>query len=126
MAGIASVGALGSLTATGGATSILGGATASVGGPGALDGPGGATGSGQPGPGSADGFLDSLSQALSGLNTQLTDANQAMGQFAAGGSSADLGTVMLQMQEASLSLNLGTQVRNGLLDAYRQIMALQV
>jgi flagellar hook-basal body complex protein FliE len=33
---------------------------------------------------------------------------------------------MLQMQEASLGLKLGVQVRDRLLDAYREIMRLQV
>ncbi len=48
-----------------------------------------------------------------------------MADFAAGGSS-DLHTVMLQMQEASLGLKLGVQVRDKFLEAYQEIMRLQV
>lgn len=70
-------------------------------------------------------FLDSLGQAFSQLNGQLTASDQAMAGFASG-DSADVSSVMLQLQEASLNLKLGVQVRDGLLEAYREIMRLQV
>lgn len=70
-------------------------------------------------------FIDSLGQALGALNTQLTTADAAMADFASGGSS-DLQTVMLQMQEASIGLKVGTQVRDKLLEAYQDIMRMQI
>ena len=48
-----------------------------------------------------------------------------MANFAAGGS-ADVHTVMLQMEEASVSLKAATDVRDKLLDAYQDIMRTQI
>jgi flagellar hook-basal body complex protein FliE len=69
-------------------------------------------------------FMDVLGQAVSKLNSDLGSADNAMASFAAGGS-ADLSTVVLQMQEASLELKLGAQVRDRLLEAYQEVMRLQ-
>ncbi len=77
---------------------------------------------GQSGGGS---FTDMLGDALSRLNGQLAQSDASMSAFASG-QSADIGTVMLQMQEASLGLKLGVQVRDRLLDAYRDVMRLQL
>ncbi len=44
----------------------------------------------------------------------------------AGGGSADLHTVMLQMEEASVSVKTVTAVRDKLLEAYSEIMRTQV
>ena len=52
-------------------------------------------------------------------------ADASLADFAAGGSS-DLHTVMLQMQEASIGLKLGVQVRDKFLEAYQEIMRLQL
>ncbi len=82
---------------------------------------GGASGAGQ----SSGSFLDSLGDALNRLNGQMTAADASMQTFAAGGS-ADIQTVMLQLQEASLGLQVGLQVRDRLLEAYNAIMRLQV
>jgi flagellar hook-basal body complex protein FliE len=73
----------------------------------------------------ASSFTDVLGDALNRLNGQLSATDASMAAFASG-QSADIGTVMLQMQEASLGLKLGVQVRDRLLDAYREIMRLQV
>lgn len=105
-------------TSTTGATNALAPAEATAG----AVGPNGASDGGT----GAQSFADTLDQALSELNGQLTASDQAMSSFASGTSSSDLGSLMLQMQEASLNLNLGVKVRDGLLDAYRQVMQLQV
>lgn len=76
-------------------------------------------------PDPAGGFLDTLGNAFGQLNGQLVSADAALADFAAGGSS-DLHTVMLQMQEASLGLQLGVQVRDKFLEAYQEIMRLQL
>lgn len=75
--------------------------------------------------GAADSFLDTIGAAAARLNADLVSADAAMATFAAGGS-ADLHTVVLQMQEASLQLKLGVQIRDRLLEAYQDIMRLQV
>lgn len=92
-------------------------------------GPAGITGTTTvPGTAAADpaqGFLDTLGNAFGQLNGQLVSADASLADFAAGGSS-DLHTVMLQMQEASLGLQLGVQVRDKFLEAYQEIMRLQL
>lgn len=78
---------------------------------------------GQQAPGGS--FVDTLGQAFTNLNSQLNGADATMANFASGGS-ADLHTVMLQMEEASISLKVGTQVRDKLLEAYQDIMRTQI
>ncbi|MBA3876282.1 MAG: flagellar hook-basal body complex protein FliE [Anaerolinea sp.] len=88
----------------------------------------GAAGGGAGGPTQAGGggsFLDAIGAATAQLNADLVSADKAMATFAAGGS-ADLQTVILQMQEASLQVKLGVQIRDRLLEAYQDIMRLQV
>ncbi len=85
----------------------------------------GSTGNAGTGQSSGGSFLDSLGDALGRLNGQMAQADASMQSFAAGGS-ADIQTVMLQMQEASLGLQVGLQVRDRLLEAYNTIMRLQV
>jgi flagellar hook-basal body complex protein FliE len=87
-----------------------------------LNGAGKVDGSGETTGGS---FLDSLSQAFGQINNQLTSADASMASFAGGGS-ADIHTVMLQMEEASISIKTATAVRDKLLEAYQEIMRTQV
>lgn len=70
-------------------------------------------------------FVDLVGEALGQLNAQLVEADAAAARFASG-ASADLHTVMLEMQEATLGLRLGLQVRDRLLEAYHEIMRLQI
>ncbi len=105
---------IGSLSGT---SSIAG--TSSIGGSNTVDG----TAGGTQAPG--DSFLNSLSDAFGSLNTQLTSADAAVADFASGGS-ADLHTVMLQMEEASISLKAATDVQSKLIEAYQDIMRTQV
>ena len=116
------------MAAIGAITSLASAATQAVQAPNAVAGAsaaGSAGATGAAGTGGTQSFMDVLSQGLSGLNSQLTGADAAMANFASGGS-ADLHTVMLQMQEASLGLKLGVQVRDKLLEAYQEIMRLQL
>jgi flagellar hook-basal body complex protein FliE len=136
--------ALGSIGSIGGInpiTALRGGTSAAIGGSGdeldlpAIAGGGIATGgiagggigtAGNAAAGAGNGsFIDALADAAAGLNSELVGADAAMADFAAGGS-ADLHSVVLQMQEASLQLKLGVQVRDRLLEAYQDIMRLQV
>ena len=126
MNAISPISAVSALTGTSGASSIgsIGGTssiagTSSVGGSNTVDG----TAAGTQAPG--DSFLNSLSDAFSSLNTQLSSADTAVADFASCGS-ADLHTVMLQMEEASISLKAATDVQSKLIDAYQDIMRTQV
>jgi len=119
---LASAAGIGSSAATPNPTALGGPGTITP----AAGGVGGATS--VPGSGAADpaqGFLDTLGNAFGQLNQQLVGADASLADFAAGGSS-DLHTVMLQMQEASLGLQLGVQVRDKFLEAYQEIMRLQL
>jgi flagellar hook-basal body complex protein FliE len=102
----------------GGAVGAAGVPSAAVGAPGAA-----ATtiGGGQP----ASSFMDALGDAIGQLNTQLTSADQAAASFATGGT-ADLHTVMLELQQASIGLKTGIAVRDKLLEAYQDLMRLQI
>jgi flagellar hook-basal body complex protein FliE len=113
IAGISGVSGVSGLS---GVNSISGAST--LNGAGAVDGSGGGAGAG-------DSFLNSLSDAFGSLNTQLTSADASMASFASGGS-ADLHTVMLQMEEASVSLKAAVAVRDKLLEAYQEIMRTQI
>jgi flagellar hook-basal body complex protein FliE len=146
MTAIASVGAIGRLASSSLTSAIgggmggnpvggaLGGAasfTAPVGGAAAQAAPavtlGGASPAGAaPDAGSLGGsFMDSLGSALGSLNGQLTGADASMANFASGGS-ADIHSVMLEMQEASIGLQTGIAVRDKLLEAYQEIMRLSI
>jgi flagellar hook-basal body complex protein FliE len=97
----------------------------SVSGAGIANGAGAVDGSASGTQASGDSFLNSLSDAFGQLNSQVTSADSSMADFAAGGS-ADLHTVMLQMESASVSLKAATDVRDKLLEAYQEIMRTQV
>ncbi len=117
--GIGGTGATGALNALGSSDPLS--STGSAGTSTLATGDAAAAGDAAPG----DSFLSSLGAAFGSLNDQLVSADSAMASFAAGGS-ADLHTVLLQMQDASLGLKLGVQVRDKLLEAYQQIMQMQL
>jgi flagellar hook-basal body complex protein FliE len=139
VAAIDGIGAVSSLLRTGAASPLAGaggisggtapgalGGPGSIGGPGALGGPGSVGAAGAADASSAGGsFLDSLGDALGSLNTQLNAADASMASFASGGS-ADLHTVMLELQQASIGLKTGIAVRDRLLEAYQELMRLQI
>ncbi|HWP64269.1 MAG TPA: flagellar hook-basal body complex protein FliE [Candidatus Binatia bacterium] len=73
----------------------------------------------------AGSFLDALGEALAGLNDQLVAADAAAADFAAGGET-DLHDVILALSEAQLGLRFGVAVRDRLLEAYQDVMRLQI
>ncbi len=119
ISGISGISSVSSLSGVSGAGSVspLSGAS-SINGSGAVDG---TTGGSAPG----NDFLSSLGDAFGQLNSQLGAADSAATNFASGGS-ADLHTVMLQMESASLSLKTAVDVRDKLLEAYQEIMRTQL
>ncbi len=92
---------------------------------GAAGTPAPATTSGADASTSGNSFLDAIGNALGQLNTQVNGADASMAQFAAGGS-ADIHTVMLELQQASIGLKTGVAVRDKLLEAYQELMRIQV
>jgi flagellar hook-basal body complex protein FliE len=120
------IGAVSAVSGISGVGSVSGaGAVSSINGAGIANGAGAVDGSaaGTQAPGNS--FLNSLSDAFGSLNTQLTSADTSMASFASGGS-ADVHTVMLQMEEASVSLKAATDVRDKMLEAYQEIMRTQL
>jgi len=70
-------------------------------------------------------FSTLLQQAMESLNAQFQAADQGAMQLAAG-DPVDLHTVTIAMEQAELSLSLALQVRNKLLEAYQEVMRMNV
>ena len=70
-------------------------------------------------------FGEVLSQALNDVNKQQLDSNQAAADLSTGKIS-DVSEVVIASEKASLSLQLTMQVRNKVLEAYQQVMQMQV
>lgn len=86
---------------------------------------GAATGSSQaPGTAGAQ-FAEKLADALEQVNGTLLGADEAIADLAAG-RRTDIQNVMLSAQEASLGLQMTTTVRDRILEAYQEIMRLQI
>ena len=122
------IGAITSISGIGGVSGVSGisgiGSTNPISGASTLNGAGAIDGS-APGQGAGGSFLNSLNDAMGSLNTQLGQADAGAANFAAGGS-ADISTVMLQMEEASISLKTAVSVRDKMLEAYQEIMRTQI
>lgn len=70
-------------------------------------------------------FSGILSEAMQ--NAQQTDtADKISGLELLTGQSDDLSGVMLDVQKAEIALNLTLQIRNKMMDAYKEIMQMQV
>jgi flagellar hook-basal body complex protein FliE len=124
MVAIGPVTGIASILSGSGASAVSGvsGAASPLGGVGA---PAPATTIGTDASSSGGSFLDQLGSALGQLNTQVNGADAAMSSFAAGGS-ADIHTVMLELQQASIGLKTGIAVRDKLLESYQELMRIQV
>jgi flagellar hook-basal body complex protein FliE len=70
-------------------------------------------------------FGDTLQSALSGVNSLQTHANTMSQNFAAGKTS-DVQGVMIATEKATLALQLTTQVRNKVVEAYQQVMQMSM
>jgi len=73
----------------------------------------------------AAGFDGWLVQALHSVNSGLVRADEALQQLATG-EIQNLHQVMIALEEARLDLQLLVQVRNRLLDAYQEVLRMQV
>jgi flagellar hook-basal body complex protein FliE len=81
----------------------------------------GRTVSGPARPEAGSGFGDKLTQAVSGLNSQQVAVDAAASRLALG-STADLHSIILDAEKATLSLELAIQIRNKALEAYQEVM----
>ena len=70
-------------------------------------------------------FSSWLAQKMDEVNTQLSQADMQVRQLAVGGET-NVHQVMMALEKARLSLELVVQVRNKLLDAYQNLMQMQV
>lgn len=89
--------------------------------------PGGGPGVGPTGtPGAAlESFGNLLTNAIENLNRLDNTASQAVAKLAAG-EDVDIHQVMIAVQEADIAFQLALQVRNKLVDAYHEVMRMQV
>ena len=76
-------------------------------------------------PAPAAGFGDWFASELGAVNTSLVKAEQGVQRLAVG-EATSLHEVMIHLEEAKLSFQLLAQVRNRLLDAYQEVMRMQV
>jgi flagellar hook-basal body complex protein FliE len=70
-------------------------------------------------------FIDTVMASVSSVNDSLNHS-EALVQNAALGESIPSHELMLAMERARLELNLALQVRNKLLDAYQEVMRMQI
>lgn len=89
-----------------------------------LSPPQGTKNSGQVGDTLTD-FGQVLGNAIQALNQKEDTANQAIAGLAAG-EDIEIHQVMMAMQEAEISFQLALEVRNKIVDAYQEIMRMQV
>lgn len=70
-------------------------------------------------------FMDQIAKGLGDVNVQLQRADQLMRQVAAGENVAPH-TLMIAMEEAQMSLMLTVEVRNKVVEAYQELMRMQL
>lgn len=73
----------------------------------------------------APGFGPWIERELSSLNTQLVAAERGLQQLATG-RAENLHDVMLQLEQARLAMQVASQVRARVLEAYQDVMRMQV
>lgn len=72
------------------------------------------------------GFASELQASIQRINRLQQNANTKLDAFQAGDSGVALNDVMIDMQKASVGFQMGVQVRNRLVTAYKDIMNMQV
>jgi flagellar hook-basal body complex protein FliE len=71
-------------------------------------------------------FGSLLRKSIDGVASSQNSANALADRFERGDSGTDIGSVMVALQRADLSFRAVTEVRNKLVDAYKDIMNMQV
>lgn len=72
------------------------------------------------------GFGSELQASIQRINRLQQAANNQSMAFQAGDPNVELNDVMVDMQKASVAFQMGLQVRNRLVSAYRDVMNMQV
>lgn len=70
-------------------------------------------------------FADTLKDAIQSVNTAQQEADYKAQQLATG-KSTDIADVMLTAEKANIQFKLMTSVRNKIIEAYQEIMKMQV
>jgi flagellar hook-basal body complex protein FliE len=73
----------------------------------------------------APGFANWVTHEVNNLNAQLVTAEQGIQKLATG-NAANLHEVMLQLEQARLAMQVASQVRSKVLEAYQDVMRMQV
>lgn len=76
-------------------------------------------------PTAAPGFANWVQQEVSSLNMQLVTAEQGVQKLATG-TAENLHEVMLQLEQARLAMQVAAQVRSKVVEAYQDVMRMQV
>ena len=71
------------------------------------------------------GFLETLQKSMDAVNTDQLQADASIKDLVAG-KTKNIHETMLQIQKADLSLKAMMQVRNKILEAYKEIIRMQV
>ncbi len=71
-------------------------------------------------------FQALIEKSIDSVNTQLTQAGELAKQFEMGDPNVDLVRVMVEMQKARVSFEATSQIRNKFVEAYKEIMNMQV
>lgn len=74
----------------------------------------------------AGGFADLLSKSINSVNEIQKESSRLGDAFITGDPSVSLAEVMIAKQKSSVAFEATVQVRNKLLTAYKEIMAMQV
>ncbi len=75
--------------------------------------------------GPGDSFKEALGSAVEELNRLQRNADEVVNRLAAG-ETVDLHSVTIAVEEASVAFQLAMQVRNKLVEAYQEVMRMQV
>jgi flagellar hook-basal body complex protein FliE len=89
------------------------------------NGPGNVGSVSGPGPGSGGGFGSMLTDAISSLNDSQNTAS-ADSVALATGQAGDVTSVVTDVEKANLEMQLAVQVRNKAVDAYEELMRMQI
>lgn len=70
------------------------------------------------------GFATAMQEAVENVNVQQASAANLLQRFETGADDTSVAEVMIEMQKASVSFQAMTEVRNRLVEAYREIMSM--
>jgi len=70
-------------------------------------------------------FADTLNEAISSVNEMQLQSDQKVQELATG-KTDDIASVMITSEKADIALRAMVQVRNKIIDAYQEIMKMQV